>query len=270
MIETLASVAELVVLLPAAMALSWVARRSIRTMTRRSVRRAQSDAGSWRVRLPRNVDVDGQEQTRRRTRADAAARKLGHLVTGCIFGSAMLIGLNIVGVDAVLVISSAGFLGLALALSGQEVIRNLITGTVALFEDRYAVGDDVILRVSGQDVEGTIDLVGAAAVRLRTAEGATWHAGHSSIECVTNLSQLPAVHDIIVPTTEWANAEVDALDRLAAASNDAGLTGVIFLRDLDAHEHPSGTTTVKVKSNRSLSEPQIDRVKATLLGDTRA
>jgi hypothetical protein len=83
------------------------------------------------------------------------------------------------------------------------------------------------------------------------------------------LSQLPAVHDIVVPTAEWANAEVDALDRLAAASNNTGLTGVIFLRDLDAHEHPSGTTTVKVKTNRSLSEPQIDRVKATLLGDKR-
>ncbi|MFT6811515.1 MAG: small-conductance mechanosensitive channel, partial [Ilumatobacter sp.] len=119
MIEALASVAELVVLLPAAMALSWIARRSIRAQTRRSVRRAQSDAGSWRVRLPRNADIDGQGQIRRRMRADAAARKLGHLVTGCIFVGATLIGLNIVGVDAVLVISSAGFLGLALALSGQ-------------------------------------------------------------------------------------------------------------------------------------------------------
>lgn len=269
MIDTLASVAELVILLPVAMALSWIARRSIRALTRRSVRRAQSDSGSWRVRLPRHVDVDGHEQTRRRMRADAAARMLGHLVTGCVFVAATLIGLNILGVDAVVMISSAGFLGFALALSGQEVIRNLITGTVALFEDRYAVGDEVILRVSGQDVDGTIDLVGAAAVRLRTAEGATWHAGHSAIECVTNLSQLPAIHDIVVPTTAWANAEIDALDRLSAASNDTGLTGVIFLRDLDAHEHPSGTTTVKVKSNRPLSEPQIDRVKATLLGDVR-
>jgi hypothetical protein len=42
------------------------------------------------------------------------------------------------------------------------------------------------------------------------------------------------------------------------------------VRDFDVHEHPLGTTTVKVKSNRLMSEPQINRVKATLFGDVRA
>ena len=117
----------------------------------------------------------------------------------------------------------------------------------------------VILRVSGQDVSGTIDVLGVASVRLRTAEGATWHAGHSSIECVTNLSQLPAIHDIVVPTHEWEEAELDVHERLTAASNDVGLTGIVFLRDLDAHSHPSGTTTVQVKANRPLTGPQVTR-----------
>lgn len=49
----------------------------------------------------------------------------------------------------------------------------------------------------------------------------------------------------------------------------ASVAELVVLRDLDTHEHPSATTTVKVKSNRSLSEPQINRVGATLLGDTR-
>lgn len=267
MIDQLTAIAEVIALVPGALALSWTARRAIRALTRRSVRRAQQNAGSWRVRLPRLIDADGQEQARRRQRADAAARMLGHFVTACICVGALLIGLNIVGVDAVVMISSAGFIGVAIALSGQELIRNLITGTVALFEDRYAVGDEVVLRVSGQDIHGTIDVVGAASVRLRTAEGASWHAGHSSIECVTNLSQMPSVHDIVVPTEEWDVAELDAHERLAAASNDVGLTGIIFLRDLDAHRHPSGTTTVQVKANRPLSEPQVARVKSTLLGD---
>ncbi|MFT6289553.1 MAG: hypothetical protein ACJAR2_000138 [Ilumatobacter sp.] len=267
MMDRIAAILELVALALGAVTLSWAARRTIRTLTRRSVRRAQQNPGSWRVRLPRLVDVDGQEHARKRQRADAAARMLGHFVTGCILLGASLIGLKIIGVDAVFVISSAGFVGVALALSGQELIRNLITGTVALLEDRYAIGDEVILRVSGQDVTGTIDVVGAASVRLRTADGATWHAGHSSIDCVTNLSQLPAIHDIVVPTVEWEEAGFDAHERLAAASNDAGLTGIIFLRDLDAHSHPSGTTTVQVKANKPLTEPQVHRVKSTLLGD---
>ena len=266
MFDQLTSGVEVVALLPTAVALSWVARRTIRTLTRRSVRRAQQ-GGSWRVRLPRVIDADGREQARKRQRADAAARMLGHLVTVCIFAGALLVALDILGVDAVVMISSAGFLGVALALSGQELIRNLITGTVALFEDRYAVGDEVMLRVSGQDVQGTVDLVGAASIRLRTAGGATWHAGHSTIECVTNLSQLPATHDIVVSTPRWEAAEVDARERLVAASNDIGLTGIVFLGDIDSYGHPSGTTTLKVKANRPLSEPQVHQVRATLLGE---
>jgi small conductance mechanosensitive channel len=265
-----AAASEALLLIPIAFAAAWLARYTIRTLTRRAVRRAQRTKGSWRVRLDRLGD-DGQADTRKRQRADAVARMLGHFVTVAIFGVATLVGLNLLGVNPVFAISSAGFIGFAIALSGQDMVKDILDGTRVLLEDRYAVGDEVVLHVGSNDVRGTVDLVGAASVRLRTPDGATWHAGHHSIEAVTNLSQLPAVSDVPVPVAAWAEAdESAAVARLADSSNDVGLTGVVFMRDIETHEstgEDGDTVTVRVKANRPLSSPQTDLVRAKLLGD---
>lgn len=256
---------ELVLLVVAAAALSWSARVLIRLLTRRAMRLAQQRPGSWRTRLRRLSEQDTDAEARRRQRADAAARMLGHVVTLLVVVGAIVVGLNLLGMDPVYVISSAGFVGFALALSGQDLIRNLLAGMTALLEDRYAVGDDVAIRIDGTDVRGTIDLMGAASIRLRTTEGATWHTGHSNVHSVTNYSQMPASSEIAVATDRWLDVEDSAARRLAASSNDVGLTGVVFLPHLDAQPHPSGTTTVTVRSNRALTNEQRDLVRERLV-----
>ena len=271
MLTWFASVSEAIIMLPVAIGLSWCARTSIRRLTRRAVRRAQRSEGSWRVRLDRLGD-DGQADVRKRQRADAVARMLGRLVTVMIFMFAIFAALEILGVNLAFAISSAGFIGVALALSAQDFVKDFLGGTRALLEDRYAVGDEVVLLVSGAEVRGTVDLIGSASIRLRTAGGATWHAGHHSVDAVTNLSQLPAVSDIEVPVDDWARAdERAAVERLAVASNDVGLTGVVFLRDIETHEPESlgdaaaDTVTVRVKTNRPLSSPETEIVRNKLL-----
>lgn len=264
----LPAASEAIVLVPVAFVASWIARTLIRTMTRRAARRAQHRTGSWRVRLDRMGD-NGTADARKRQRADAVARMLGHLVTAGIFVLCGIAALELLGVSVVFAVSSAGFIGVAIALSGQDLVKDVLGGTRALLEDRYAVGDDVVLRVGGNDVHGTVDLVGSASVRLRTPDGATWHAGHNAIESVTNLSQLPAVSDVPLPVDEWARADRDAaVERLAGSSNDVGLTGVVFVRDIETHDEPTaadGTVTVRVKSNRPLDAPQTDVVRDRLL-----
>jgi small-conductance mechanosensitive channel len=274
MFAWLASASEALILLPIAIALSWIARTTIRTLTRRAVRRAQRSEGGWRVRLDRLGD-DGLADVRKRQRADAVARMLGRLVTVVIFTFAIFAALEILGVNLAFAISSAGFIGVAIALSAQDFVKDFLGGTRALLEDRYAVGDEVVLRVSGTDVHGTVDLIGSASVRLRTPDGATWHAGHHTIDAVTNLSQLPAVSDIEVPVDDWVRAdERAAAERLAGASNDVGLTGVVFLRDIETHEPDvddaaddaaPDTVTVRVKTNRPLSTPEARIVRDRLL-----
>lgn len=189
---------------------------------------------------------------------------LGHFVTSLVLVGAVLLGLHLVGVDPVYAISSAGFIGLAIALSGQEIIKNLLAGTMALLEDRYAVGDQVIVTMAGNEVSGTIDLMGPASIRVRTDAGATWHAGHSAIDSVTNLSQIAASSEIPISTALWNHVEDEATRRITAASNDVGLTGIIFLPDLATQDHPTGVTTVTVRSNRPLTDVQKQLVQHRL------
>jgi small-conductance mechanosensitive channel len=182
MVSWSASVAEALVLLPVAFAASWLARATIKSFLRRAVRRAQRAEGSWRMRLDRLGD-NGQADARKRQRADAVARMLGHMVTVGIFAVAILAALALLGVSPVVAISSAGFVGFAIAISGQHLANDVLAGTRALLEDRYAAGDEVILRIAGTDVQGTVDLIGSASIRLRTLDGSTWHAGHAAIGC---------------------------------------------------------------------------------------
>ena len=61
---------------------------------------------------------------------------------------------------------------------------------------------------TGLYVGGQFETVGGVTVNnIARWDGATWHAGHHSVESVTNLSQLPAVSDIEVPVEEWAAAD---------------------------------------------------------------
>ena len=144
MLSWFASASEAMLLLPIAIVASWVARTLVRTLTRRAVRRAQRSEGSWRVRLDRLGD-DGQADARKRQRADSVAKMIGRFMTVLIFTVATFAALELMGVSMAFAISSAGFIGLALALSGQDLVKDFLAGTRALLEDRYAVGDDVDL-----------------------------------------------------------------------------------------------------------------------------
>ncbi len=173
------------------------------------------------------------------------------------------------GVDLAVSLSSAGFLGLALALSGQGLIRDLLEGTRALVEDRYALGDVVEVRIGGHETRGTVEVLGAASLGLRLESGGAWHAGHAAIESVMNESQLPVTTSIEVPAVNWARADhAQAAEHLAGSSNGVGLTGVVFLGDLTDGVLPdeNGVVSVPIRANRPLSDAEGHLVRDRVFG----
>ncbi len=70
-----------------------------------------------------------------------------------------------------------------------------------------------------------------------------------------------------IATTQWNHVEDDAAQRLKSASNNVGLTGVIFLPELATQHHPTGVTTVTIRSNRPLTDNQKHLVHKRLAAE---
>jgi small conductance mechanosensitive channel len=254
--------------LAVALVASWVARFAAHRLMRRAARRTLgAKPRYWRVRHD-DASVGGEPNPRVLQRADALGSLIGRVAAGVIMLVATIVALQLVGVDPVVVISSAGFIGLAMAFGGQTLISDLVAGTRALLEDRYAIGDDIVVRVADVDVRGTVDLMGAASLRLRQVDGSAWHTGHGKINCVTNYSQAPALAQIALPLDEWQQVDPDeAASRLVSSSNDFGLTGVVFMPELEVNEPTDdGSVTVDVRASRSLTPAQEQTVRDRLLG----
>lgn len=249
-----------------AIVLNTVIRLVLRLLTRRAVRRALQGRGRWRVRLPRTTDGASAEQ-RRVQRADAAAHMMSRLSSILVAGLAALIVSKLLGIDPVVLVSSAGFIGAGLAIGGQALIKDWLTGLLVLLEDRYAVGDQITMTVGGNEVAGMVETLGGAGVRLRLEDGTTWHTGHGSVESVNNRSQQLIPHSIEVPSDVWAELDETMIGRqLNSASHDLGLTDVLLLPAVAAETTSAGTTKVVFHASRQLNDAQhrlvADRIAA--------
>ncbi|MEZ5342081.1 MAG: mechanosensitive ion channel [Acidimicrobiales bacterium] len=248
--------AEVAVVFATAVVFTVTIRSTLRFLTRRAVRQALKGRGWWKLRLPR-IDDGASAELRRVQRADAAAHMMSRLLSLVVWAVAVLVITRILGVDPLVLISSAGFVGAGIAIGGQALIKDWLTGLLVLLEDRYAIGDQVRFTVGGQETEGTVETFGGAGVRLRLLSGATWHAGHGTIESVTNLSQQLITHTVEIPGHVWAELDETMIGpELNAASHDLGLTDVLLLADIEAEPSQDGSTTVTFQASRPLSERQ--------------
>jgi small conductance mechanosensitive channel len=110
-----------------------------------------------------------------------------------VLGMALLMALQILGVNITPLIAGAGVAGLALSLGAQTLIKDFIGGILILAEDQYVVGDVI---TSG-GLTGTVEKVGLRVTHLRDAQGRLHIVPNGDIRTVTNL------------TAEWAAAVVD-------------------------------------------------------------
>lgn len=231
-------------------------RVGIRRLTRRAVRRALAGRGRWRVRLPRTEDSDLTEQ-RRLQRADAAAHMFARVTSMVVAAIAVFAASALLEINPLVVLSSAGFVGAGIAIGGQSVIKDWLTGLVALLEDRYAVGDRITAGSSSDGVTGTIEALNGVGLRLRLDDGTTWHTGHGSIESLYNHSQQLVPSRIDIPAAVWDELDETTVgSTVNAASHDFGLTNVLLTQDIEAKNEQDGVATVTVRASRPLSRRQ--------------
>jgi small conductance mechanosensitive channel len=250
-----------------------VARRVIHAVVRRVAHRAINNPSTfWRVRVPRLFGETAElAEKRRRQRIDAASRMLGHLFALVAWIASMVVILHVLEVDLIPVLTSAGFIGAGLAIGGQHAVKDFISGIGILVEDRFGVGDQVVVETkAGNELIGVIEYVGAFSTRI-SARNSTWHFANGDLAQIRNMSQTPVTTEIEVtlPTDgQVPDGEVAADAVAAALARAAGnrtLTGMVLVDDVRAHvaEDESGEQTMKVEVRTAtpLTGPQATRLE---------
>ena len=162
-------------------------------------------AGASRIGLE-SADVTEQ---RRRQRIDAAARMLNHLVAVVVWIGMTIAVFHLFDIDAAFFLSSAGFIGAGVAIGGQHKVNDYLTGLSVLFEDRYGVGDELVVDMGGREpIHAVVDNIGLVTTRLRD-ERSTIHVPNAQLTVVRNLSQEAAASTVRLQLPDGADADVE-------------------------------------------------------------
>ena len=174
--------------------------RLLRAFTRRLVQAAGETPGrAARMR---------EQETR------ALATVLYSAGTGVIVIVALLVALPVLGFNVTSLAAAAGLAGLALALGGQHLVRDVVNGLFTVFEDQYSVGDTV--RIG--DLTGRVEHLTLRRTVVRDAQGALVSIPNGEIGRVANLSRDwgQLFLDTVVAADQPLDQPAAALEALAA------------------------------------------------------
>jgi small-conductance mechanosensitive channel len=127
-------------------------------------------------------------------------RSIGSAV---IFGIAVMMILDKVGLNLGPALASAGVVGLAIGFGAQNLVKDFLSGVFMMLEDQYGVGDVVDLG----EANGTVESVGLRVTTVRDAHGVVWYIRNGEIVRVGNKSQGWAVVNIDIPVPFGSDIE---------------------------------------------------------------
>jgi small-conductance mechanosensitive channel len=244
-------------LLLGAVAVTRVSGFAMRRIVRRIAKRSDAAGRWWRsAALRSGTESAAATEQRRRQRVDAAARMLNHVVSIVVWIGVAIAAFHTLEIDAAFFLSSAGFLGAGVAIGGQHKVNDYLTGLSVLFEDRYGVGDELLIEVAGEPVHAVVDNIGLVTTRLRD-ETSTLHIPNAQLAAVRNLSQEASLTTVTVrvpDVDEHGDVDVErsAAEALQGLAGTAQLTEVVFVGDLATTPARDGKVDVAVRTVRPL------------------
>ncbi|MGK7918034.1 MAG: mechanosensitive ion channel family protein, partial [Prochloraceae cyanobacterium] len=148
------------------------------------------------------------EQRRKSLRLGTVVGVLKGLITIIVISIGFIVLLSVLGIPLAPVLAGAGIVGLAISLASQDILKDIINGTLILLEDRYAVGDFVTvagvtglvekmnLRLSEiRDIKGTLSTIPHGGVTIVQNHSKHWSRINFTVEvsCKTDVVQAMAI-----------------------------------------------------------------------------
>ena len=126
----------------------------------------------------------GDEQ-RRMLRIGTTGNALKGLVVVIFYAIGIVWTLDSLGVPTGSVLAGSAIIGLAISFGSQNVVRDLVNGTLILLEDQYAVGDVITVDAEG----GLVENLNLRVTQLRSGDGELITIPNSAITKVKNLTR---------------------------------------------------------------------------------
>src|ERR1700761_7340604 len=127
-------------------------------------------------------------------------RTTGLAIIGAIVGLQFL---DAVGVNLAPLLASAGIAGVAIGLAAQNIVKDMLNGTLILIEDQFNVGD--VVTIAG--LTGTVELMTLRKTTVRGGDGTLYVVPNSQITTVANQSVDFSVATINVSVDFSANPD---------------------------------------------------------------
>lgn len=199
---------------------AWVATHICRRWVQRAVARVVAAPPSPTQQLQRiGIDLSRQLGTapadpRRESRAHSISAVLTNTAVVAIWAIALMIIIDIVGINLGPLLAGAGIAGVALGFGAQTLVRDCIAGLFMLLEDQFGIGDIVDVG----EASGTVEEVSLRVTVLRGADGTVWHVPNGEIRRVGNQSQLwsMAIVDVVVGPDADLDRVREVMERAAA------------------------------------------------------
>lgn len=154
--------------------------------------------------LQHRPTLSPQQLERWLLRANSFAPIFKGAIATILITAAVLFVLSRLGVPLAPILAGAGILSLAISLGSQRLIADLISGTLILIEDQYAIGDFVTLN---DDAFGRVESLNLRATSLRNRQGNLITLSNSDIKQVNNLSKDWARAKLYIPVHSSADVE---------------------------------------------------------------
>lgn len=175
--------------------LTFVIRRSVRTLVARAQERPgeHEDFGDHARRIL--ARASGISRERHRQRIETLGSLLRNVVDVVLTVVVVLTVLAIFGVPMAPLVASAGIGGVALGFGAQSLVKDYLSGIFMLTEDQFGVGD--LIRVG--DLTGTVQEVTLRVTKLRDATGTVWYVRNGEVLTLGNVSQGYSTATIDIP-----------------------------------------------------------------------
>lgn len=228
----------------------------LRTVVRKVADSKPGRGRGWWKNTMRRVGAETLEggENRRRQRIEAATGMLHQLTSFVLWIIAIIAVFNVLQLDAAFFLSSAGFLGAAIAIGGQHRVGDYLTGLAVLLEDRFGVGDEIEASLGwDKPIRATVEHVGVITTRLRDGQS-TFHIPHSKLDVIRNLSQEPVRESLRIDTKSTDAKRVSTTVRDLAGTK--GLTTVLFIDEIQAAGGEGDRVELNVRTTRPLTDAE--------------